>query len=432
MTDNLISFEERIELGQILSEHHSIFQTFWSIGRIMFTDKIPTAAVGFDSAGDVLYMILNPDFWASLDLNNRAFVISHECLHVILNHGKRGKDYKNHKLVNIAQDIVINEMLVNGFGFNKHDIKDWEQFCFVETLFEQNTITEKDIHTKGSFKYYYELLEDNEHNEDKETIDQHSNSEGLDSEIQDLIDQMEEYSQEACDYLTEEVNPTLSDKEKVEFAEQLNSEFEESKSSQAGNVPLGANININLYKVKKNKKWESIVKDHIRSIVKTKFVEKPSWITRDRRSFCLDEELFTQGDWEVQVPEKQKYNLVFFLDSSGSCYSYAQRFVNMLRTIPEDVFEIHAFAFDRRLYPIDLTTGEINGGGGTSFSLLNNYINKLTQESKHPDAIFVLSDGDGDHFVPEKPKLWHWLLTPYHNTYLIPKESKLHKMADFQ
>ena len=104
----------------------------------------------------------------------------------------------------------------------------------------------------------------------------------------------------------------------------------------------------------------------------------------------------------------------------------------MLRTIPEDVFEIHAFAFDRRLYPIDLTTGEINGGGGTSFSLLNNYINKLTQESKHPDAIFVLSDGDGDHFVPEKPKLWHWLLTPYHNTYLIPKESKLHKMADFQ
>ena len=432
MDGKLISFEEKIELGQILSEHHSIFQTFFSISKILFTDKIPTAAVGFDSLGDVVYMIINPDFWDNLDTQNKAFVISHECLHVILNHGKRGKDYKNHELVNISQDIVINEMLVNGFGFNKHEIKDWEKYCFIETLFDKETIKNQNIHTKGSFKYYYELLNDNQHSEQQQTIDQHANSEGLDSDIQDLIDQMEEFSQEACDYIKEEIDPTLSDNEKVALGEEFNSEFEEAQSSQAGTVPMGAYINVSLNKVKKNKKWESIVKNHIRSIVKTKFVEKPSWITRDRRGFCLDEDLFIQGDWEHQVPEKQKYNLVFFLDSSGSCYSYAERFVNMLRTIPEDVFEIHAFAFDRRLYPIDLKDGKIRGGGGTSFQLLNNYIDQLTQESKHPDAVFVLSDGDGDWFTPEKPKLWHWLLTPRHSTYYIPKESIKHKMVDFQ
>jgi predicted metal-dependent peptidase len=432
MQGDLISFEEKIEIGQTLSEHHSIFQTFWSIGQIIFTDKIPTAAVGFDSLGDVIYMIINPSFWNELDIQNKAFVISHECLHVILNHGKRGQNYKDHKLVNIAQDIVINEMLVNGFGFNKLQIKDWDKFCFVDTLFDKETISDKNIHTKGSFKYYYDLLNDNEHNEEQETVDQHSNSEGLDSDIQDLIDQMKEHSQDACEYLKEEIDPTLSDKEKVKFAEEINSEFQESQYSAAGDIPMGADININLHKVKKNKKWESIVKNHIRSISKTIFVEKPSWITRDRRSFCLDEDLFAQGDWEVQVSEKQKYKLVFFLDSSGSCYSYAERFVGMLRTIPEDIFEIQAFSFDRSLYPIDIKEGKIRGGGGTSFRLLNNYIDDMTKETKHPDAVFVLSDGDGDNFMPQKPKLWHWLLTPYHRTHLIPKESIKHNMNDFQ
>ena len=34
-------------------------------------------------------MLINPKFWDSLNYYNKAFVIAHECLHIILNHGKK-------------------------------------------------------------------------------------------------------------------------------------------------------------------------------------------------------------------------------------------------------------------------------------------------------------------------------------------------------
>jgi predicted metal-dependent peptidase len=426
-----MSFEDEVKISNLLVEHHTIFQTFWKIGTPIFTDKIPTAAVGFDSLGDVLYMIINPEFWESLDINNKLFVIAHECLHVVLNHGKRGKHYKNQKLVNIAQDIVINEMLVSGFSFQQQSIQNWEQLCFVETLFDRETIISEKIHKKGSFKYYFDLLDTNEHSEDTETLDQHSNAENLDSEIQDLIDEMAENSTEASEVLKEEADNNLSKEEKKEFSQEIINEIKEAESSGAGTIPMGQYIRIKIDKVKKNKKWESIVKNHIKSIVKMHFVDKPSWITRGRRNACLDEDLFAQGEWETQVPEKQKYKLVFFLDASGSCYSHAERFVKMLQSIPEEIFDIEAYSFDNYLYPIDIKTGKIQGCGGTYFHILDDHIRKMTKKSKHPDAVFVLSDGDGNHFSPEKPKLWHWILTPWNHTTYIPKESPKHNMKDF-
>ena len=426
-----MSFEEEIEISNLLTQHHTIFQTFWTIGTPIFTDKIPTAAVGFDALGEVLYMIINPTFWESLDLNNKLFVIAHECLHVVLNHGKRGQKYKNHQLVNIAQDIVINEMLTSGFGFHKQSIENWENLCFVDTLFDKEKIISEKIHTKGSFKYYFDLLDNNEHNEEANTLDQHSNTENLDSDIQDLIESMNDNSTEASEILKEETDQSLSDEEKIEFSKEISSEIKESEESGAGKIPMGKYINIKIDNVKKNKKWETIVKKHIKSIVKMHYVDKPSWITRDRRHTCLSEDLFAQGSWETLVPEKQKYKLVFFLDASGSCYSHAARFAKMLQSIPEDIFDIEAYSFDNYLYPIDIKSGKIQGCGGTSFRILDNHIRKISNESKHPDAIFVLSDGDGDHFKPEKPKLWHWILTPWNHTTYIPKESPKHEMKDF-
>ena len=114
----VLTLDEKLEISQILKSHHTIFQTFWTIGKPIFTKAIPTAAVGFDKFGQVLYMLLNPDFWDSLNVVNKAFVIAHESLHIILNHGKRGHEYSDQKLVNVAQDIVINEMLFTDFKFN--------------------------------------------------------------------------------------------------------------------------------------------------------------------------------------------------------------------------------------------------------------------------------------------------------------------------
>jgi len=426
-----MSYEEEIELTNLLAQHHTIFQTFWKIGTPIFTTKISTAAVGFDRQGDVIYMIINPDFWNSLDINNKLFVIAHECLHVVLNHGKRGQECSDQELVNIAQDIVINELLVSGFGFHKETIQNWKNLCFVDTLFDLNTIADLNINILGSFKYYYNLLIQNNFNQDKETVDQHCNTKDLDPDLQDFIDQMSEYSTEASQIFKETIDNQISDEEKIELSNKMQNEITDSKLSGAGTIPIGSYIRITINNVRKNKKWESIVQNHIKSILKMHYVNKPSWIQRDRKHTCLSDDLMIQGDWETLVPEKQKYKLVFFLDASGSCFSHAQRFVSMLQSIPEEVFDIEAYSFDTYLYPIDIKSGKIRGSGGTSFRILNNHINKLTSESKHPDAIFVLSDGDGDYFKPEKGKLWHWILTPRHHTTYIPKDSPKHNMKDF-
>lgn len=429
------TFDERIDIANHLSMHHVIFQTFWSVGKPLFTESIDTAAVGFDRNGHILYLILNPHFWDSLDMTNKAFVIAHECLHVILNHGQRGMSHPDHESVNIAQDIVINEMLVNSFGFNKFSIKDWDKFCFVGTVFSSEEIIEHGIHTRGSFHYYLELMGKTNKQTQQCTMDQHArggNLADIDPAIQNFIDQAQQSGVDAATLLQEEITPKLSEKEKYDLGKKLEEEIKDAVGSPAGKLPMGAYIAIDPNPPKKKKKWEEVVKRHLKSGIRYETVEKPSYITRDRRSMCLPDDILLQGHWKEEVPSKERYRVVFFLDTSGSCYSYAKRFVKMLQTIPDDKFEIDAYAFDCNLYPIDLKTGHVRGGGGTYFHILDQKVREITAKKKHPDAVFVLSDGDGNAFSPEMPKRWHWILTPHHNTRLIPKESPKHDMKNFE
>lgn len=458
LKDRKFTLEESLEISQLLSGHDLVFKTFWSIGTPLFTRSIKTAAVGFDNSGKELYLILNPEFWDSLDMLNKAFVICHEALHVILNHGKRGNEYKNDKLVNYAQDIVINEMLVSSFGFNKFEISNWDKYCFVETVFSKEDIINKKIHTRGSFHYYMELLLKNkEEPENVDCVDQHSfqkmqngtgqgqqqddnqsshnspdfeNSQDI-QDIQDLMNQAKDKAEEAANTLKEEIDPYLSDEEKYSLGQKIQQDIEKDPQG-AGSTPFGALLAINPFPVKKKKKWEEIVKKHLKSMLRSETIEVDSWIARKRNHYCLDPELMIEGVWSAEKLVKEKYNIIFFLDSSGSCYSHAKRFVKMLQSIPEDKFYIQAYAFDTRLYPIDLKKGDVHGGGGTSFSLLDAKIREVTSSKRHPDAVFVLSDGDGNYFNPEKPKLWHWILTPRHSTYYIPKESNKHDMSKFE
>lgn len=437
------TFEERLEISRLLEEHDVIFKTFWSIGTPIFTTRIKTAAIGFDKIGKALYLIINPDFWDSLDNINKAFVISHEALHIILNHGSRGTEYKNQKLVNYAQDIVINEMLIAAFGFNKFQITNWDKYCFVETLFNNEEIIKKKIRTQGSFHYYMDLFGlEQDKNENVSCVDDHSGMcDGKDEEnnpdktkedkfVDDLINDAQEFMTQASNTIKEEIEPILSSKEKFDFGQKIKQDFSDDPIG-AGSSPMGYLITQFPTVVPKNNKWETIVKKHLKSILKYEDVEVDSWLSKKRSHYCLSDDLMLQGIWEEPKPIKTKHKIVFFLDSSGSCLAHSVRFVKMLKSIPEDKFEIEAYSFDNLLYPIDIQKGNVIGGGGTYFTILDNKIREITNKTKHPDAIFVLSDGDGNKFSPEKPKLWHWILTKRHSLNYIPNESPKHKMEDF-
>jgi len=148
-----ITKEDWIGISQDLEIHHAIFYQCWLMGRPIFTDSIETAAVRFNKQGEFLEFLFNPKFWEEKTPYERLFVIAHECLHVILNHGKRiGGQVTEAK--NVTLDIVVNHALVNNFGFDRLKIKNSNELCWVDTVFKDKP----GLPTNESFEFYYNLL----------------------------------------------------------------------------------------------------------------------------------------------------------------------------------------------------------------------------------------------------------------------------------
>ena len=124
-------FEDTIEF---VKEKHSIMHAIMSIGYPVFSgENCPTACIEFDHSADRVRFVFNPDFWDSLSEENRGFVVSHEFLHVLLNHGERTQNL-NPLYANIAADLSINHMLVERFRFSRN--KDLEGFMWVDKVFK--------------------------------------------------------------------------------------------------------------------------------------------------------------------------------------------------------------------------------------------------------------------------------------------------------
>jgi len=97
------------------------------------------------------------------------------------------------------------------------------------------------------------------------------------------------------------------------------------------------------------------------------------------------------------------------IDVSGSIDREAVKlFVNLVRNTPKQ-FQVEAITFDTSCQKLDLKdANEIAAGGGTSFYILEDYIQENCK--KYPKAIFVLTDGYGDDISPQFPERWSWLL----------------------
>lgn len=129
--------DEFDSIASSLESLNGVFCQFWQMGKPTLTYEISTAAVGFNREGACIEFRLNPLFWETLNYNTKLFLICHECMHVILNHGSRANDslrgedrdaienpmtQVEDSLANIAMDVTINEALVNHFGFSRSSI----------------------------------------------------------------------------------------------------------------------------------------------------------------------------------------------------------------------------------------------------------------------------------------------------------------------
>lgn len=418
-----ISSEEWNEISKNLEERHALFYQCWQMGRPRFTTEISTAAIGFNQEGEYMEFVFNPIYWKSLTDYERLFTIGHECLHVILNHGSRAASkeaLKENKIINVAMDIVVNHILVNSFGFDRDKIKDWEELCWVETVFKKLGKEKiKTIPNNQSFEYYYNLIKEKNLDEGELKSNDHSN---LPNNWNDVIDKL---------------NKDLNESEKDAIKPLIEKHYQPPVKQEKGTGTGGWTfINVEF---KKSKKWESIINNWAKKYLKREIESKEQWIRLNRRFSMLADNLFLPTEMEDECDKKDKIPVFMFIDTSGSCYSFKQRFINLAASMPEDIFELRVFTFDTTTEEVDMkgakSEGRVRfyGWGGTSFSIIEQRIQKeinCTGED-YPEAVFIITDGFGGRVNPLIPNRWHWLLTPSNTKTYIPKESKIYDLKQF-
>lgn len=426
--DDLYIDEYFMQIARELEVHDVLFYFFWDLGKPKFTKEINTACVSFDNEGNFVSFMFNPDFWMKSSHIKRKFIICHEILHVLFKHGKRMVGSDPH-LNNIAMDISINHTLINKFGFRKEDIEDWEQLCFVETIFKNQNIP-----NDKNFEYYYELLADgNEENnaDDMESLDEHSKNEDDDSVGQIL----KQFSESTDDKMNDEDKENWKDIIEQELIDNDNEGLSNWVGQEAGHGESFYDYFLKTEKIKPKKKWETIITKWVNNHITYDLKQEESWLVQNKRFTTINTDFSIpyENEDEYLTNKKDKINLFFFQDVSGSCIHLVDRFFKAASSIPKERFNIRTFIFDTNVLEIDLKDKKIHIGGGTSFSVIEQYIQFIIKKEKikYPSAVFVITDGYGNMVKPEKPENWYWFLNTTYKNY-IPKESKVYNLKDFE
>lgn len=425
----VITAEEWTLISSQLEIHHALFYQLWQMGRPIFDETIKTAAVRFDEEGRCIEFVFNPQFWEGLTLEEKKFVICHESLHVIFNHGIRMVDAKQPKVANVAMDIIVNHALVEKFGFKREDVRIEEKLCWIDTVFKKEAIDEGLVLKNQAFEYYYvKLLEDGgslaKPGGVSDSLDDHDGLEDLNpSEWNDVIDKL---------------NNSLSDEEKTAVRDVLekHTEQEDDKKGgrQAGTGSLGQWSFVNPGRVTKKKKWETVIKRWSKKFLKREEDSVEQWARTARRlAFLADQGLFLPSEVANDSWSQDRITVWFFQDVSGSCIGLKDRFFRAAKSLPKERFDVKMHTFDTRVFEVDINANRVRGGGGTSFTCMEQYIQRYIRANseEYPKAVFVITDGFGNSVRPEKPENWYWFLS-YDYRRCIPKESSIYMLKDYE
>ena len=446
LDDFRLSKDEFYIVSRGLQEFHAVFYKLWEMGAPQFTrsKRLPTACVTFTKEGEQAGFMFNTDFWHKITPYERSFIICHEMLHIILNHGKRGGKSKQHQIANVAMDVVINHLLLNKFGFKRYKMKNLQNLCFVDTTFKEMVAAGKELPPDDkSFEYYYALIKDQiKDGTIKPKIVRGQGGGGSETDQWDLPDTVDDHDfldQESNEDIIDKLNERLSDSEKADILKDVVSEHYDNPDKEPGKgtgkwtfVDFDPNQ-------KKKRKWETVIKRWALKFIKQDIKEEEQWTRKHRRLTFFDQgNIYTPSELDVEAmseDDKQIIEVFFFLDTSGSCYNLKERFFKAAATLPEDKFKIKLFCFDTEVYETTLKSKKVYGGGGTCFHIIEDEIQKImtTDGIEYPHAIFVLTDGAGDEVKPQIPERWHWFLSEKNawKNY-IPKESKSYYLENFE
>jgi len=424
----VISDEEFYSLRRELENVHAIFYQLWEMGKPIESDEIATAAVKFNSDGGCLEFLVNPYFWSHLNIYNKKFVLCHEMLHILLNHGIRMGGGKNSNLKNKAADVVVNESLVREFDFDRNLISGWEDYCWSDTLFQEDILKDK------NYEYYFNKLVERKSNTSEGGKSERSEGKGGGQSRtggEDLVDDHRWISERVSEEIVRKLKEEMTSGDMGSMRDFF------KKTTEHG---TGEGNWWDVFKPsepeKKNKKWESVINKWARTQIKISDREQDQWIRINRRFVNISDNLIlpTEMEMESLEEEENKIKVWFFQDTSGSCQGYWRRFFKAARSLPDDKFDVEMHCFDTKVYKTTLESGKVYGGGGTFFHIMETHILKEIKHDlkEYPKAVFVITDGAGTSVNPAFPDRWYIFLTPGGNTRCFPSECKFFNLKDFE
>ena len=160
------------------------------------SEQIDTACVTRDNINTKL--MINPEFWVTLDESTKTGVLKHELLHIAFFHLLNMDNFPDRKLHNVAADLEINQYIEDKYKGEKWDGLEIHKEPFAKLNLEP----------KQGTKYYYSMLQEEIQN----------NPEGDVAKFMEDMDPMHELW-EAFD--------GLSDAEKKLIAKQIDHQLKE-------------------------------------------------------------------------------------------------------------------------------------------------------------------------------------------------------------
>lgn len=439
--------DEFFATSRRLEQHHAVFYKLWEMGKPVFDPNVPTAQVEFDQDGQNVAFVFNPDFYASLTDYERDFIIAHECMHVILNHGVRIKDCRLPQASNHALDIVVNHLLVEKFGFDRSKLSMQDKICWIDTVFEGKALVYKDeqptlvdqkdnipgaqpVPAGKSFEFYYDLLY------------REITKNPAFAKLLSALDELDAHGGLGGDAgeIVKKLNDSLSPEEKETLRNVVVDNYQEGSGGGIGEGDgrsasgTGSWTFVHVGQVVKKRKWETVIKQWSRKYWKPSLKDVEQWARINRRFTMLPTDLMIPSEMEMDhmEEEKHKIDVWFFQDTSGSCWHLKERFFKAAASLPPERFNVRLFCFDTQVQETTLESKKIYGGGGTSFRIIESFIQRSIKGdgSKYPEAVFVITDGAGDHVSPQFPKAWYIFLTGSDRCF--PKTCNIHRLRDYE
>ena len=414
----------------LLDKQVYIAHGVYSLRNPVITTQIPTAAVAAEKEGGEIHFFFNPNFLDRLTVDELAFIMAHEAIHVASGHLVK-REYPI--LWNICTDVCVNTWLLDKSDLQlRNPIKEsmWDA-AKVEMNPNDiiNYVEADDLYEmllprmKAMEKKLMKIIAEYQKNAMSGDLQEKMQGDGIDGPDSNSLKEGEGESSAGSTMDEHKDWDAVGQQAMDNVLRDLENNGDLKRARTAGKMPVG--VERRFADINQDFNWEKHIERFMASIPK----RVDTWERPNRR---LAAGGFDPSDplAPPMVPGSKmfyEYTVLVYADMSGSIGDdEVSRFRSVLLKKPHEV-GIKAFSFDTEIYEWpNWETDMPKGGGGTSFRRV---VEHAQQQKGRVDGIIVLTDGYDTEPSPNKPGKWLWISTAQLHTKLSGAWVKMPEVA---